>query len=480
MTTLPAPPRPWWLCPGPLVALILHAVIFLGLFQMRLPEGAWGRMAEQLPPNPTLSQWIDRMSADHGRLGFVRWFFDTHREIGLYYRYASVTLHGIDPRHPADDPRQGHFAPYREVKIEYQPGALLVLLPPGIVARDYDSYITAFVAWCGLLYGASLWLGLRLLADGRPLTPAQAGRALWGSVFFLFCFGGVAAARFDHIVPLLCLGSIALFRRAERTGSSGWFAACGALTACGALVKIVPGVVLPAALLCLCAAGPQPRWRPALALLTGFGVTLLVLNGLFYAWWGDGYVRSYTYHMERGIQLETLYAGIILAARGFGLPYALVENYGAAHLATPLTPFLKSFSTLLFFAASAAVAGRFWRRCSVTARLVPAHALLVLTLAFLLAFILTNKVLSPQYLLWVGPLLAALYGLRPDFFPGLLILLVVSVLSQLIFPFLYEQLLEFKFPLVVLLNVRNGLLLVLFGWLLWRLPRLLAEPADPA
>lgn len=477
MSSPSAAPRPWWQHRAPLIALALHAVIFLGLFQLRLPPGAYGHMSVQLPVGATTGQWFDRLVADYGTFGVVKWFFDTHREVELYYFYADVALHGINHRKPPDEPGQGHFALYRNVPLEYQPGALLVLLPPAFFAHDYDGYLTAFVLWCGLIYGASLWLGLRLMAGDGPLTPAQATRALWGSVFFLFCFGGVAAARFDHIVPLICLGSIAQFRRAERTGSAAWYAACGALTAAGVLVKIVPGVVLPGALLVLCALGPRPRWRPAAALLTGFSLTLLSLNLVFYACWGEGYVRSFTYHLDRGIQLETLYSGVVLAAHGFGQPYALVENFGAAHLATPLTPALKLISLLLFLLASAAVAWRFWRRPAPATPPDAVQALAVLTVTFLLVFLLTNKVLSPQYLLWLGPLFAALYGRRADFGPAMLLLLVICVLSQIIFPFLYTQMLEFHPALVALLNVRNALLLALLAWLLWRMPRLLDSPA---
>lgn len=479
MSSSSAAPRPWWCHPAPLVALVLHAVIFLGLFQLRFAPGEWRRMDDLMPPGPSTQQWIDRLMADHGVMGLVTWFVDHHAEIKLYHRYARVVLDGVDSRLSADAPGQGRLRPYVDVPMEYQPGALLVLLPPALVSHDFNGYVTAYVAWSGILYGLSLWLGLRLLAAGQPLTPAQADRALWGSVIFLLCFGSIASARFDHVVPLLCLGSITLFRRAEQTGSLGWVAACGALTAGGVLVKIVPGVVLPAALLWLCCTGPRPQWRRAAALLGGFLVMFAGLNALFYAWWGQGYVRSFTYHVERGIQIESLYAGVVLAGHGLGHPVSLVWNFGAAHLDTPLTGVLKPLSTLLFFVLSAAIA---WRFLASRARIARDHApaaVLWLSLLFLLAFILTNKVLSPQYLLWIGPLLAAAYGLRPECGPALLVLLVASAVSQAIFPFLYDSLCDFDRPLVFLLNVRNALLVVLFGWLLWRLPRLLA-PRVPA
>ena len=477
MSPLPTASRAWWRHPAPLIALVLHAVVFLWFFELRFQPYEWKKMDQQLPTkNPTTQQWIDRIVADHGYLGLVTWFVDNHGEIKLYYRYARVTLDGIDPTLPRNAPGQGQLRPYRDVPMEYQPGALLVLLPPAFFAYDYDTYVTAFVAWSGVLYGLSLWLALRLLAAGAPLSAAQAGRALWASFFFLMCFGSIACARFDHVVPLLCLASIALFQRAQKNGSLGWYAACGALTAAGVLVKIVPGVVLPAALLWLACVGPRPQWRGIGALLAGFFVTLVALNGIFYAWWGEAYVRSYTYHVERGIQLESLYAGVLLATDGLGHPVNLIRNFGAAHLTTAWEWILKPLSTLLFFAVSAGVAWRFFTSRAAAARTNSAVGLLWLTVLFLLAFILTNKVLSPQYLLWIGPLLVAGYGFRPECRPELLVLLFASAFSHAIFPHLYDAMCAFHPAMVLLLNLRNALLVVLFGWLLWRLPKLLAAP----
>src|SRR4029077_11808641 len=143
-------------------------------------------------------------------------------------------------------------------------------LPPLLLGRDFSAYRTGFVAWCGVLYMATLLLGLRLLADGRPITAAQANRTLWGSAAFLLCFGGLAGARFDHIVPLLCVVGGILFQRASRADSTRSCSSFGGLAAAAVLVRIVPGVLIHAALLWLCAAAPRPLWRAGGAVVAGF------------------------------------------------------------------------------------------------------------------------------------------------------------------------------------------------------------------
>lgn len=471
--------RPWWRTPGPLVALLLHGVIFLGLFQLHFKDGEWERMQQRIGPEPTTNRWFQVLKAEHGLWGVAVWFFDTHNEIKLYHRYAEVTLRGHDPTLPADAPGQGRLAPYRDVAMEYQPGALLVLLPPALFARDLAGYRTGFVAWCGVMYLSALLLGLALLSNGTPINAKQANRALWWSVAFLLGFGGVAGARFDHAVPLVGVIGCWIFSRADRQNSLAWFAGFGALAAFGVLVKIVPGVLMPAALLWLLAPKRNRRWRAAGVIVGSFVVSLFVLNAVFYAAWGEGYLRSFTYHLDRGVQLETTYAGVIAAFDGFGQPLGVLKQFGAYELSTPFTSVVKTLAPGLLIAAFAAVAGRFWwkRPALGTQRREP--ALLVLTVLFLLGFILTNKVFSPQYLLWIAPLLGALYGARADLRFGAGIFLIVAVLSQVVFPRFYDQLTELRPALIAVLNLRNATLLALFAWLLWRLPALIKRDAEP-
>ncbi|MEY2878596.1 MAG: hypothetical protein RLZZ15_976 [Verrucomicrobiota bacterium] len=479
MTAPPSAPRLWWRQPGPLLALVLHGVVFLGLFQLRFPEGEWARMERQLPAAASTSQWFRMIVETHGYGGLVTYFFDTHDEIRLYHRYAQVALRGIDPRRPAAAPEQGSLRPYRDIPIEYQPGALLVLVPPAIFARELRDYQTWFTAWCGVLYLGALLLGLDLIAGGGPLRAASANRALWWSLAFLLCFGGVAAARFDHAVPVACLVACWALRRADRTGSTAWFAVAGAVIALGVFVKIVPGLVLGAGLLGLWATRAPAAGRRALAVGAGTALTLLVLHGAFYFWWGDGYLRSYAYHVDRGVQLESTYAGVIAAAGGSGAPLAVIEAAGAYDLRTPLTGAVKALAPVLFLALVGLVAARVAVRRRGAAPVPRDLALVLLTTVLLLAFILTNKVFSPQYLLWLGPLIAAGYGGVPALRPVAIALLLAAALSQVIFPHLYDRLTGLEALAVALLNLRNALLAAMLGWLLWRLPALLTREADP-
>ncbi len=424
----------------------------------------------------------DFIIEEHGHIGLIKFFFHHHHEARLYYRYAKLLLRGEAAHWIWNEGRTLDTArpqPYRDVPVEYQPGAFLVIVPPLLISEDFREYRFWLAAWLGLLYGLNLYLALQLLCKGRP-TPAEIRRTLWGSLAFLLCFGCIAVTRFDHAVVTAVLLSLVIFRAATRsTGNPALllYAAFGAVASLGVLTKIVPGVVIPAALLALLLLR-KPDWRAASASVAGLTAGLLILNLGFWWLWGDGYWESFAYHMRRGIQLESLYAGLILLAHWW-TGYAVTEvfTFSSSNLKFAHSELFRQLPLPLFFAASAWIAWRVYRIGPVWRRAGRADADLVvpvyaLSLIFLLLFILTNKVFSPQYLLWVGPLMAALVAVHPQLERTGWLLLAATAMTQAIFPHLYVFLQQFKPPMILLLNARNALLIGVVILLVGKLPSL--------
>ncbi len=77
---------------------------------------------------------------------------------------------------------------------------------------------------------------------------------------------------------------------------------------------------------------------------------------------------------------------------------------------------------------------------------------------------ITNKTLSPQYILWLGGPLAALLARWPndtEVRRAARLLLIICVLTQIVFPLTYNNLTngnEFSIPTMLVLALRNGLL----------------------
>ena len=95
--------------------------------------------------------------------------------------------------------------------------------------------------------------------------------------------------------------------------------------------------------------------------------------------------------------------------------------------------------------------------------------LLVGSAAAVAVWVLFGKVLSPQYLLWLVPLVALVVGRRPAKLAFPLGLVAALGLTQAVYPGRYDELIRLDALPIALLAARNALLVVLAAALLSRL-----------
>jgi hypothetical protein len=103
----------------------------------------------------------------------------------------------------------------------------------------------------------------------------------------------------------------------------------------------------------------------------------------------------------------------------------------------------------------------------------PASLMLLGSLALVTTFVVLNKVGSPQYILWIAPVVTV--GVLTDWahwrVPAYLTV-AISLLTTLVFPVFYMPLIAGDVGALLLLTLRNGLLVLLLGWSvasLWRM-----------
>src|SRR5581483_4613295 len=139
----------------------------------------------------------------------------------------------------------------------------------------------------------------------------------------------------------------------------------------------------------------------------------------------------------------------------------LAFNYGALHIASPWSAAILAWLPVAFLAlfglVSAGAWGRFREEYAAGGRVAP-ETLIAYLFAALLAFIATNKVFSPQYIIWLLPFAPLL---RPR---QALLVLAIAAITIFLFPYNYNELMAMQWQPVVLLNVRNLLVVLLFGW----------------
>jgi hypothetical protein len=205
--------------------------------------------------------------------------------------------------------------------------------------------------------------------------------------------------------------------------------------------------------------------------LTGLGifVAVVIVIALPFAILSPGGLwHSLTTQLGRPLQIESLGAGLLLAAKQLGLyDPTVVSSHGSQNLDGTLPDVLASFETALAAAALLAVLIVFARGRMDRDRLLTASA------AAVVAFIAFGKVLSPQFLIWLiplVPLVAATAGITACW-----VLAATLVITQIWFPYRYWDVVALQ-PVGWLVLLRDVLLVALFALLLAAIRPGSAEP----
>jgi hypothetical protein len=333
--------------------------------------------------------------------------------------------------------------PYRDVATEYPPGSVPFTILPALVVGTGGGYRLAFACEMLGVDAVGLWAATRL---ARVVDPGRR-RIPLAYVLAMVAVGPLLVLRFD-LVPAVC---VLLAAAMAARGRFGWAAAA---LGYGVAAKIFPGVLAPLLVLGMV---PALGWRRSLLrtvppFLAGFGLTVVPALALSVR----GTADSVLYHVQRGVQIESLWANLIGIAHLFGLPAHTVYGFGAYDLDSGVSGLAKALSGVATLAALAAAAWLVWRRARSSGGLGPADWAGAFTLGTF-AFVLPTRVLSPQYLVWLcapmAGLAMVLAGRR-----ALWTLVAAALVSQVVFPFRYTQLRRLYPFDIGLLTLRNLLL----------------------
>ncbi|HKI17415.1 MAG TPA: hypothetical protein VKA15_06025, partial [Isosphaeraceae bacterium] len=274
------------------------------------------------------------------------------------------------------------------------------------------------------------------------------GALAWYTVF-CFVMAVLVVGRFE-LAPMVLAFAAAHWWFAGRSVLGGFTAGLGTL------MKVFPGLVT-----LIAALGEAARLRATRGRGTATFVATLAAGGV--VWFligGVGVLDSFRYHASRGLGVETVYAGAVLAwgqLAGIDVPWVL--EHKAAHLAPEWGSSLAALAAPLQAVALLLVVVQFWRSGMTDGMRYAAAAVL--------ATLVTSKVLSPQYLIWLFPFLSVLDGWTGSRVRWLF--LFCCVITAMIYPgpafaqILYHQ----GGAAVLVLNLRNVLLLVLVALLLF-------------
>jgi hypothetical protein len=346
-----------------------------------------------------------------------------------------------------------HHVPYRDFDIEYPPGALPLFMVP-VYLRKLAAYHGTYFFWFRL---EILVIGLLvLLAMTYALAQLGASRR---RAYAALCFAGlgpallgpIALARFDYWPALLAVAAVAALV-ARRP-----MLACG-LAAGGTAVKIFPAMLIPLALIEL--------WRRRGARAAAQGVALAVavvaVISVPFAIVGP-HGMSWALHRQltRPLQVESLAASFFAAAHQIaGVHVHAVKGYGSDNLVGSGPHLAATLSSVLTLVVPLALYVLYARSAGTREQLATA------SVAVITAYIAFSKVFSPQYLVWLIPLVP-LVGGRRGLRAGAL-LFVIVVLTQIWEPSRYGSYYHtFGTWVTWLVVVRDLLVVALLAVLIW-------------
>ena len=366
-------------------------------------------------------------------------------DVMLYHTWADVMGHGS---YPSGDEQW-----------QYPPAAALVMLAPKVLAHLGIGYVNSFF-FVALLADAFVFA---LLVGQADRISAESGRephlsGVWAWVLGGLALGPIMYMRYDVIVTALAVGGLlwtvkATARRSAETAEKRTWTVRGVLLGLGAMVKVWPVVLFVGV----------PGGRRGVRVLVSAVVGSLVICGLL-AVSLPGAFSFLSHQSSRGIEVEAVYASPFMIASWFGYPIRTVHEDGNFQLAGPGTGIVASGAIITTLIGWGILL--WWRvRRFHTDRWTPG---LMYDAGFtvLLVMVVTSRVLSPQYMIWLIGLAALCLAENGPGRRGTLMavparmVMCCTLVSQIEFPLLFHQILAHGFLGNAIVAGRNIVLLV--------------------
>ena len=307
-------------------------------------------------------------------------------------RFRDVHLYGGFARSVFDG-----AVPYRDFFMEYPPGALAVFLPPEVFgSAHYNAAFKALMTLCG----AATIVVVALLLAHLGATRAR----LWAALALLalspIALGPISLNTYDAWPALLTVVALALLAAAAPVAA---FAVLGLAFA----TKLYPIVlVLPASVFVWRTLGRSAALRS----LAAFVTVAAVLVVPFLALAPHGLLESFRAQAGRSLQVESLGGSLLGVADRLGWYSATVLHRTGHTISYDLVGWLPRaigvVSSVLQVLVVVGVTLLYLRRRDDLMRLAAAFAAVV---AGFLAF---TRFFSPQYLVWLIPLVVLLQPLE--------------------------------------------------------------------
>lgn len=315
------------------------------------------------------------------------------------------------------------LVPYRDFPVAYPPLALPVFLLPSLIAggsaSGYQHVFGLEMAFCGVLT-----VGLAaLVVSSRPAPRQRAAFAVALLALAPLFLGGLLVTRYDLFPTMLLVAGLAAVWF-ERTNTG--FVLLGLATA----AKGFPIVAFPLVALYVWRTGGRRKAIWGIASFCGIVLASLLP---FFILAPRGLWQSFYGQASRPPEIESLAAAALLAAHQMiGVPVSVYYTHTSQSLAGAPALQVASFLSLLQVGGVVVAFVGFARGPATKERLLTAAA------AAVCAFIAFDRVFSPQFLIWLVPLVAMVGGRRGSV--AMLMLVYAMRITQIWYPQHFQQL----------------------------------------
>lgn len=325
-----------------------------------------------------------------------------------------------------------------------------------ITGSEHAVFVVGFAVLC-LLFDA-LFFGALLTVSQERFPGSRFAAVVW--ILFGLATQHVFLLRLDIMCGVAVgLAALCYFVNPYRAS---------ALIAIATMMKLWPGIL---------AVGLVGGFRSMSSWirLAVFFTTSAVLVVIVY--FVDGFDRllsPLTYQTDRGIQIESI-PGTWFMYKALGDPEHYSVYYATSKSFEVTGPNIETALMISSWAMLATVVfGVLWAFVNFLFDRWNPEATLAWSIVMVLLVICTNKVLSPQYVLWIAPLIVVAVAVRPRSWAVRLLAIMsifIAFFSWVVYPARYDDIISVPFDTsltVYVLIARNLLylvsLFVAFGW----------------
>ena len=311
--------------------------------------------------------------------------------------------------------------PFRDFFPEYPPLVFSFTILPALLDESLKWYFPLFRIMCCAV-DCGIWIYL--------LHVCRTSKG--NLILYILCSTAIGHLFYDH-VDIVLGGMLFVAFAALLKGRNNLFHLALGL---GIAFKFVPIVLAPAILAFELKHGLKSLVKCAALLflptILSFAI-VAAMGGYHFQWLLE-------YHFNRGIQLESTPALVEMVLMWFGVPGEVTDDFGSANLHTPYEQLLIHGSVALLAAVvllSALMAVR---------RRMNSGSLSFLLCGVLLASLLFSKVLSPQYFIFILPMLIILPAAENALQTATVRFLVLTIfaVTGAVYPWCYDNLLQLK------------------------------------